>query len=914
MKTRYKDNRIALSDPSAKACLLASFLLPVILLLVAAWKLKIAPFSDTYYMPQSMQETYIPVISEFWHKVRNGESLFYTWNSGGGTSFWNLIACYAASPFTWLYVCFKESDIAKVTQIIFALKAAFASLFFSMMLWKKEKNVSPLNVAFSCAYGLSGFMVAYYEEPWLLDAVVLLPLLILGAYFLIQGCHKWLFTFSLALICISSWQAGVYVLVFIVVIFPMLVMERYTKKEKEMVRKLLMHFKDFALAFILALGISAFVWFPTLFGLLRSTISEPSFKYPQDLKTTMTIFDCLARFSFDSAHISVTDTNQLPSVYCGIMAMLFVVFYGMSEKIPFKEKIYSFSALLFFYITMANRLFSFVFSGLHYPITSTYPQAFLLVFMVMYMVGRALGVGAFSEKHRNLQIASVLLIVFMLIQTAISKDLNYDNHQIYYAISFIIVYFAIISFLEKENNLSQNRFLLVILSCVLLTETAMSIVHPLKDRYFVRSMKNTVIDSAIRPMSNEIRQSLLPNQKNEWVYELNSAVTYHEPDEETLRQINELKQGLNAGERLALYNEDIQNYGLLFHVPSIDSSMYIQPVSFLKTLRTLSVSQTDEELKAVDTLPWLNKFFYIAGTDSLENLLIHSGSLGYFTDSESIYNDLVQGDSPLDVQNTLARLFIENDILEDIDYSIVTLDHITDQGERIFKANSSKDMGDAVFSIKPPFNKPIYILCDCEQEIVLEVRYLDGNEDAIHTETCSEAQSKWVCLDTSIENVEEIRLHLTFSRLKSETFSFHVAQVNTEDLHELERKMQEGAFHISEFGSAHLKGNISAQTSGNLLFTIPYDNCWTVYVDGQKTKVFRACDAFLGIHLTEGEHQVTMKYEPMKWKINVIGSAIFIILTVGIAVTSNRGNGKKKTLTKTVNADNSASGQGENEK
>ena len=79
MRSLYKDNRITISSPQAKVCLLAAFFLPVLILLFAAWRLHLAPFTDVYYMPNSMQETYLPVISELCHKVKNGESIFFTW-------------------------------------------------------------------------------------------------------------------------------------------------------------------------------------------------------------------------------------------------------------------------------------------------------------------------------------------------------------------------------------------------------------------------------------------------------------------------------------------------------------------------------------------------------------------------------------------------------------------------------------------------------------------------------------------------------------------------------------------------------------------------------------------------------------------------------------------------------------------
>ena len=122
MNILRKDNLITWKEKRTKICLLASFFLPVIVLLVLAYKFKLYPFSSDCLISESMQGTYLPVVTELRRKLLARESLFHTWNVGGGVNFWAWIGAYAMSPFTLIYLLFPAGKIAQATQLISHLR------------------------------------------------------------------------------------------------------------------------------------------------------------------------------------------------------------------------------------------------------------------------------------------------------------------------------------------------------------------------------------------------------------------------------------------------------------------------------------------------------------------------------------------------------------------------------------------------------------------------------------------------------------------------------------------------------------------------------------------------------------------------------------------------------------------------
>ena len=76
--------------------------------------------------------------------------------------------------------------------------------------------------------------------------------------------------------------------------------------------------------------------------------------------------------------------------------------------------------------------------------------------------------------------------------------------------------------------------------------------------------------------------------------------------------------------------------------------------------------------------------------------------------------------------------------------------------------------------------------------------------------------------------------------------------------------------------------NVDKET---LLLTIPYDEGYKVYVDGKKTNYYKMLDAFIGVDLESGIHDIKIKYIPSGLKIGfLISLTTFISFVIYILV------------------------------
>ena len=98
-----------------------------------------------------------------------------------------------------------------------------------------------------------------------------------------------------------------------------------------------------------------------------------------------------------------------------------------------------------------------------------------------------------------------------------------------------------------------------------------------------------------------------------------------------------------------------------------------------------------------------------------------------------------------------------------------------------------------------------------------------------------------------------------------------------------ERLRQEPLSNVV-LGTNELSGTIDVTGNKILCITVPYENGWTAYVDGQETEILRANYAFMGLNLTEGHHEIELKYRVPYLTEGIIVSLVSLCITVALSV------------------------------
>ena len=72
--------------------------------------------------------------------------------------------------------------------------------------------------------------------------------------------------------------------------------------------------------------------------------------------------------------------------------------------------------------------------------------------------------------------------------------------------------------------------------------------------------------------------------------------------------------------------------------------------------------------------------------------------------------------------------------------------------------------------------------------------------------------------------------------------------------------LHRNGFTITEFDTDYISGTANVEKDGVFLFSIPYDEGWTVKIDGRKAETKKAAGYLLSAEITEGDHEIELIY------------------------------------------------------
>ena len=156
------------------------------------------PFGSKSILMYDMGNQY-SVFHAYYQQVLHGRaSFFFTWRSDLGMNFFPLFAYYLASPFSLLVAVVPEQYIPEAMVLIILLKVGTGSAAMAAYLRRVSPNGGKrLAAGFAVPYAVSAWTVSYSFNIMWLDALYLLPLLLIAAEELLRRGRL----FPLAAIC-----------------------------------------------------------------------------------------------------------------------------------------------------------------------------------------------------------------------------------------------------------------------------------------------------------------------------------------------------------------------------------------------------------------------------------------------------------------------------------------------------------------------------------------------------------------------------------------------------------------------------------------------------------------------------------------------------------------------------------------
>ena len=818
-----------------------AFMMPFITMLALFAINHIYPFGDRSFLNIDMYHQYFPFLTDFFHKLKEGDSLYYSWNAGIGSNFIALYAYYLATPINWLCVLVPEAYLMECMSYFVIVKIGLcgltASIYFSRRFYTKKYVIA----FFSLFYAMSGYMAAYNWNVMWLDCIVLAPLILLGLESLVKEGKYKLYCLSLGLAILSNYYICIMICIYLVLYFLIVLLPLAEKKVTACIR--------FAVFSLLSGGLGALFLIPEVLALQLSRFTSSDF--PDTLTSYFSLFDVLARHCMNVA--IETGLDHWPNIYCSVAVILLFPLYLMNKKIASKEKIGKIILLLVMLLSFSYNIPTFIWHGLNYPDSLPARQSFLYILLVLTVCLEAfLHIRKTSKKELAVSF-STAFVFLLLIQKLVTDDAFSDETYLLTAI-FLVIYAVL---LHLFHNVEKTPIYLTCLIVLIVVVEAGS--NTLLTSLSTVSRPNYLENyETFHEMSSE---QMTVDEGTFYRYEKTARVTNNDS---MLQDYPSVSMFSSTGNGLVnyFYNRyGMRNSKVYYCADGLTPfTSALLSCGYLFSKEQLSqdslyeyVTEQDEVFLYQNTYS-LPLGFCISPDATMEEFLIDDKDTAFSIVAENKKDDIL----PVNRQNILAR-------------------RLGAYGDIFTELYSEDNAGYS--TIEVPYDTHVYAYCDTTK--VPEITAYAGEEEL---KTYKKLNNKYV-MDLGYHTAGTI---ITLKADTENTFHMTAYGMDEDCLGDLIRRLNTNTLNIEEMDSDTLKGTITADADGYLVLSIPYDPGFTILVDGVKTEASLFEDMMIAIPLTAGTHSISLVYYPQGMTLGIVVTLSSVAVFVAICILENK--------------------------
>ena len=818
---------------------LLSFFIPFITMMIIFAGNLIFPFGDRSFLHIDMYHQYFPFLTEFFHKLRSGDSLFYSWNTGIGSNFVALYAYYLASPINWLCILCPEKYLMEFMSYLIVIKVGLCGFTFAYYT-SKHFHTKNLSIAFfGCFYAMSGYMAAYNWNVMWLDCIVLAPIIILGLELLVnEGKYK-LYCISLAVAILSNYYLCIMICIFLVLYFLMVLLPNGNDKLKACYR--------FSIFSLLAGGMAAMLLIPEVAALQLSKFSSADF--PTTVKTYFSVFDVLARHCTDVA--IETGLDHWPNLYCSVAVMFLFPIYITCKNIPTNIKIGKLSLLVFMLISFVNNTLNFIWHGMNYPDSLPCRQSFLYIFLLLTVCFEAFMHIKETSKAEISRVFLGVLIFIILCQKLVTDD-AFTDRTFLLTTCFLIIYSLLIHKYRDFTTTPKVLIFIGILVIVIESGTNMlltSVPTVSRTNYFTNYNSYHTLQK---------RQSANDDGKF-YRYEKDVRVT----NNDAMLQ-NYPSSSLFSSTSNGLVNAFYDKYGLknskVFYSYE-GATPFTSALLSTRYLFSKDSSLNDSLIKKIDTE---NDISLYENTYSLPlGFMIYPGKQEekeLIEDEETAFS-IIRGD---------ISAINDDDMLNPVERQNLLAVQLGATGNLYDEISVEENLSSATISV--PFDSHIYGYCNTTKITALSA-FCDDNDM-----TFKKMKNKRI-IDLGYQKGGST---ISLNAEEDEDLNLSAYVFHEDVFADLMNKLNQDTMDIKSFHSTKIKSQITASKDGYLILSIPYDPGFKITIDGKETKAELFKEMMVAVPVTTGTHDITIHYYPQGLNLGIIISftslAIFILI------------------------------------
>ena len=861
-----------------------SFILPMVIMFAIFTSLGVGFIGDKTIVSSDMYTQYVAYFGKFKDILSGDGSIFYSFNKSIGGNNIGLFAYYLASPLNLLLMFFPKAAIGEFIFIIYLIKIGLASLCFSLYISKVYKKKDLFVVIFSLCYALMSYNICFQMNIMWMDGMMLLPLVALGIEeIILKGKYK-LYMIVLFMVVVSNYYIGYMICIFSVVYF---FYKSIIYKKISLPRT----FKFFGASFITG-GLASFLLIPVLISLSTGKADFNLFSEAITIKQNLSSFlSKLFIGSYNMGQVMKSPTN----IYCSVMVAELLMLYFFNKEINIRNKIASLIVMVFIALSFFISTFILLWHGFDYPIGFQYRNSFIFCFFIITLAYECWL--KIKRSNFNGLIITVLFFAVASIYVSYGEYDYLDTNKIVSTFIISLCYIIVFMICIKFNGIS--RIILPLISLLVITELTLNAYLSMKNIKYIDKAHIGEYIETVSPLIEEVK-SLNDNfYRIEQVYRntLNDSMLLNYNGLGHSSSANEESTGRlikNFGFKTSTINE-IYNMGTTIPIDSILGIKYLISMEEPEFFKCYKYKQNmfynkikTEGNYAVYQNPYALPIAFMVN-EALESTKINEAK------NKFVYNN-----------DILKSMVNESyDIYKELNVTDIKLNNLSEvkyDDETVYQKEIKGVKATIELTLKAQEYGPVYMFLkssEYENGFSSKKSNISSQNGVSITVNSNVKYDQFTGHGYNIQFIgtyhkdEEITIEIS---VLNDSFSIDEVQLYYCHMDKFQEVYKNLSYNIIEntiYKDGYIKGDIKVTADKTLMYTsIPYDEGWSLKVDGEDYDYFKILDGLIGVKLQPGQHKIEFKYKLPGLRLG-IGISIF---SLGILILAFKN--KKRVFSK----------------
>ena len=817
-----------------------SVLIPAVMILAIFLLFSIIPFGHHTWLTIDLGQQYVDFFSYYQDTLlHHPEQFFYSFSKSIGGEMVSLWSYYLLSPFNLIFLLIPRSAIAMGVSLLIFLKLVSCTVSFAVLLDVKFKQRNGTALLFALSYGFMSYLSANQFNVMWLDALIALPLIVLGVDALLQKRNPLYYVLPLSLTILSNYYTGYMICLFLGLYFPYAFLMMNDSFSWKTFGK---QFGRFIFYSVLSIGLMMVILLPTFYSLLGSkgTATTIAWSLTSEYNPLLMVSK-LFLGSFDFQEMQ----KGYPNIFVGSLALFSFLGYFKEKRISLFQRLYALFITVIILISFNIEMLDKLWHAGQFPNWYSYRFSFLFSFWIVFLGYQ------WALKKTTIGVRETFVYFILILAAGIGFILFPQDYlqgwqiALGFGLSMGILYSLI---LIGRGKRMHQKFLISFVVIELLLNSIITLSrlgYEMNSEFsaYQSSLENW--STVLRPAKNEFYRSekTMLRSKNDSLQVPTYGVSHFSStfEKETERFFDAI--GVRQGNAYVNYSN-----GTLL----TDALLGIKNTFIETTDATYNERWERKDLEDFSTIASFDEGHIVTNPNAL--------SIAY--PMKAILKSMkVPTNHPITMQNQLANALSgttsPKNIFTKVPYE-TTFEKISASPvvyQRV-QLEDNTQVGTMTLTFTPETDDPIYLeMAGTMGEEDLEMT-LNGELYAFYP-----VQSKPVLL--SIAKNQKGQQQTLQIIVKADGFEFSklsLYSLNTTLLNERLEQTKAQELKLETFSATHFAGTMDVLEDSTVLTTIPYSKGWKVWVDGQEVQTYKILDSLLGFTISKGAHHIEYRY------------------------------------------------------